>query len=123
MGFLDKIKQQATDVASTVVETTKETATSGKLQMHLRTLRSEEKEAFEALGREVHRLHGEGRLEDETGQTLAPQIAAVGDVQGRITAKEAELAEVKDEEPPADGATVEGEAEEIVEPQPEDGQS
>ena len=30
MGFLDKIKQQATDVATTVVEKTQETAKSGQ---------------------------------------------------------------------------------------------
>ena len=45
MGFLDKIKQQATDVATVVVEKTTDTAKTGQLQMQLRSLKGEEKEA------------------------------------------------------------------------------
>ena len=50
MGFLDKIKQQATDVATTVVEKTQDTAKTGQLQMQLRSLKSEEKDALADLG-------------------------------------------------------------------------
>jgi hypothetical protein len=96
MGFLDKIKQQATDVATTVVEKTQETAKTGQLQMQLRNLRNEEKEAFEALGRAAFTLHQEGRLGEEAAD-LDAAVAAVKDVQSRIAEKEAEIAAVKDE--------------------------
>ena len=46
MGFLDKIKQQATDVASTVVEKTQETAKTGQLQIQLRSLKNDERDAL-----------------------------------------------------------------------------
>jgi hypothetical protein len=113
MGFLDKIKQQATDVASTVVEKTQETAKTGQLQMQLRNLRSEEKEAFEALGRAAFTLHQEGRLGEEATD-LDAAVAAVKDVQSRIADKEAEIAALKDEEPAESGDTVESSAEEVV---------
>ena len=48
------------------------------------------------------------------------QVRQIGKRAAKVMA---ELAEVKDEEPPADGSTVEGEAEEIVEPKPEDPRS
>jgi hypothetical protein len=114
MGFLDKLKQQATDVASTVVEKTQETAKVGQLQMQLRNLRNEEKEAFEALGRAAHRLHGESRLGSEAAE-LDPAVTAVDDVQTRITQKEAEIAQVREDEAGmAGGDTVESSAEEVV---------
>ena len=50
MGFLDNIKQQATDLATTVVEKTSDTAKTGQLQMQLRSLKGEEKEALADLG-------------------------------------------------------------------------
>jgi len=52
MGFLDKLKQQATDVASTVAEKTQETAKVGQLQVQLRNLRGEERDALNEFGRE-----------------------------------------------------------------------
>jgi hypothetical protein len=117
MGFLDKIKQQATDVASTVVEKTQETAKTGQLQMQLRNLRNEEKEAFEALGRAAHRLHRESRLGEDSSE-LDAAAGAVADVQSRISDKEAEIAAVKEEEAPAGGDTVESSAEEVVDTPP-----
>ena len=117
MGFLDKIKQQATDVASTVVEKTQETAKTGQLQMQLRNLRNEEKEAFEALGRAAHRLHRESRLGEDSSE-LDAAAGAVADVQSRISDKEAEIAAVKEEEAPASGDTVESSAEEVVDTPP-----
>ncbi len=46
MGLLDKVKQQATGIASTVVEKTQETAKTGQLQMQLRNLKGEERDAL-----------------------------------------------------------------------------
>src|SRR3954454_25179839 len=98
MGFLDKIKQQATDGASTVVEKTQETAKTGQLQMQLRNLRSEEKEAFEALGGAAFTLHQEGRLGEEAAG-LDAAVATMKYVQSRIVDKEAQTSALKDEEP------------------------
>jgi hypothetical protein len=112
MGFLDKLKQQATDITTTVVEETQETAKMGQLQMQLRNLRGEEKDALEALGRAYHRLHSENRTDDTA--ELSGHVAAVNDVRSRITQKEAEIAEVRDTEAPSDGSTVESSAEEVV---------
>ena len=56
MGFLDKLKQQATDVASTVAEKTQETAKVGQLQMQLRSLKGEEKDALTEFGRQAYGL-------------------------------------------------------------------
>lgn len=111
MGFLDKIKQQATDVASTVVEKTQETAKTGQLQMQLRSLKSEEKEALADLGVALMAL-------GDIPSALSEQAAAVRSVRERIAAKEAEIADVRegDEVPSATtGETVESEAEEVVE--------
>jgi hypothetical protein len=117
MGFLDRIKQQASDVASTVVEKTQETAKTGQLQMQLRNLRNEEKEAHEALGRAAYRLHREGRLGEDSTE-LDAAIGAVKDVESRISEKEAEVAAVKEEEAPSSGDTVESSAEEVVDTAP-----
>ena len=68
MGFLDKIKQQATDVASTVAEKTQETAKVGQLQMQLRSLKGEEKEAFADFGRQAYGLHRDGALAERSGE-------------------------------------------------------
>jgi hypothetical protein len=111
MGFLDKIKQQATDVASTVVEKTQETAKTGQLQMQLRSLKSEEKEALADLGVALMAL-------GDIPSALSEQSAAVRSARERIAAKEAEIAEVRegDDAPSATtGETVESDAEEVVE--------
>ena len=111
MGFLDKIKQQATDVASTVVEKTQETAKTGKLQMQLRSLKNEEKDALADLGVALMAL-------GDVPAGLSDQAAAVREVRERIAAKEAEIADVRegDDAPVASaGETVESDAEEVVE--------
>jgi hypothetical protein len=112
MCFLDKIKQQATDVATTVVDKTQETAKTGQAQIQLRNLKSEEKDALVALGRETHRLHQEGQLAGaKAADTLDSLVASVNDVRSRISAKEDELASKSTDEAP--GETVESEAEEV----------
>ena len=112
MGFLDKIKQQATDVATTVVDKTQETAKTGQAQIQLRNLKSEEKDALVALGRETHRLHQEGQLAGaKAADTLDSLVASVNDVRSRISAKEDELTSKSTDEAP--GETVESEAEEV----------
>ena len=112
MGFLDKIKQQATDVASQVAEKTQETAKVGQLQMQLRSLKGEEKEAFADFGRQAYGLHREGALSARSGE-LASGAARIADLQSQVAAKEREIADVKGE----DGSdTVEGSAEEVPEP-------
>lgn len=111
MGFLDKIKQQATDVASTVVEKTQETAKTGQLQMQLRSLKGEEKEAFADFGRQAYGLHRDGALAERSGE-LASGAARIADLQSQVAAKEQEIADVKGDE----SDTVEGSAEEVPEP-------
>ena len=112
MSFLDKIKQQATDVATTVVDKTQETAKTGQAQIQLRNLKSEEKDALVALGRETHRLHQEGKLAGaKAADTLDSLVASVNDVRTRISAKEDELTSKSTDEAP--GETVESEAEEV----------
>jgi vacuolar-type H+-ATPase subunit I/STV1 len=111
MGFLDKIKQQATDVASTVVEKTQETAKTGQLQMQLRSLKSEEKESLADLGVALMAL-------GDIPGGLSDQAAAVRSVRERIAAKEAEIADVREGDEvssTATGETVESDAEEVVE--------
>jgi hypothetical protein len=112
MGFLDKIKQQATDVASTVAEKTQETAKVGQMQMQLRSLKGEEKEAFADFGRQAYGLHRDGALAERSGE-LASGAARIADLQSQIAAKEQEIADVKGDE---DSETVEGSAEEVAEP-------
>jgi hypothetical protein len=113
MGFFEKIKQQATDVATTVVDKTQETAKTGQIQIQLRNLKSEEKDALVALGRETHRLYQEGTLGEAAAvDTLESLVAAVNDVRSRISAKEEEMAAKVGDEPAAD--TVESDAEEVA---------
>jgi chromosome segregation ATPase len=112
MGFLDKIKQQATDVASTVAEKTQETAKVGQMQMQLRSLKGEEKEAFADFGRQAYGLHRDAALAERSGE-LASGAARIADLQSQIAAKEQEIADVKGEE---GSDTVEGSAEEVSEP-------
>src|SRR6478672_12655851 len=112
MGFLDKIKQQATDVASTVAEKTQETAKVGQLQMQLRSLKGEEKEAHADFGRQAYGLHRDAALAERSGE-LASGAARIADLQSQIAAKEQEITDVKGD----DGSeTVEGSAEEVAEP-------
>jgi hypothetical protein len=118
MGFLDKIKQQATDVATTVVEKTQETAKTGQLQMQLRSLKNEEKDALADLGAAMMAL-------GETPASLSDQADRVRQVRLRIAEKESEIAEGREAEsesaspPPATPAdTVESDAEEVVETPP-----
>jgi hypothetical protein len=118
MGFLDKIKQQATDVATTVVEKTQETAKTGQLQMQLRSLKNEEKDALADLGAAMIAL-------GETPASLSDQADRVRQVRLRIAEKESEIAEVREADaeaaapPPATPAdTVESDAEEVVETPP-----
>lgn len=111
MGFLDKIKQQATDVASTVVEKTQETAKTGQLQMQLRGLKNEEKDALSDLGAAMMAL-------GDTPSSLSDQADRVRQIRLRIATKETEIAEVRESEasqPAAAADTVESDAEEVVE--------
>jgi chromosome segregation ATPase len=118
MGFLDKIKQQATDVATTVVEKTTDTAKTGQLQMQLRSLKGEEKEALADLGAAMIAL-------GETPNSLADQTTKVHELRDRISEKEQEIADVRAESAAADASseTVESEAEEVADtpPAPADG--
>ena len=113
MGFLDKIKQQATDVASTVVEKTQDTAKTGQLQMQLRSLKGEEKEALADLGAAMIAL-------DQAPAALADQTARVHEIRDKIAGKEQEIADMRetDQDPAATAAdaaeTVDGEAEEVA---------
>jgi hypothetical protein len=120
MGLLDKIVQQATDVASTVAEKTQETAKAGQLQMQLRSLKGDEKEAYADFGRQAYGLHRENALAERPGE-LASGAARIADLQEQIAAKEQEIADVKGE---VGSDTVEGSAEEVREPAvPEPGTS
>jgi len=113
MGFLDKIKQQATDVASTVVEKTQETAKTGQLQIQLRSLKNDERDALADLGAAMMAL-------GETPPSLTEQAAKVRDLRDQIAAKEQEIADVREREQAAEPAaaatdTVESDAEEVAE--------
>jgi chromosome segregation ATPase len=113
MGFLDKIKQQATDVASTVVEKTQETAKTGQLQIQLRSLKNDERDALADLGAAMMAL-------GETPASLTEQAAKVRDLRDQIAAKEQEIADVREREQAAEPAaaatdTVESDAEEVAE--------
>jgi hypothetical protein len=94
MGFLDRLKQQTTEAASTVIEKGQEAAKVGQLQVQLRTLRNEEKEAYASFGREAYRLHQSGQLGASSAE-LAAAASAIADVEARITEKESELADVR----------------------------
>ena|SRR5436309_2068319 len=112
MGFLDKIKQQATDVASTVVEKTQETAKTGQLQIQLRGLKNDERESLAELGAAMMAL-------GEVPASLSDQAAKVRELRDRIAAKEQEIADVREGEEAAPTAaaseTVESDAEEVAE--------
>ena len=94
-----------------MVEKTQETAKTGQLQMQLRGLKNEEKEALADLGVALMAL-------GDVPAALTEQAAAVRDVRDRIATKEAEIADVRegDDGPAAAaGETVESDAEEVVE--------
>jgi hypothetical protein len=114
MSLFEKLRTQATEVATTVVGKTQDTAKTGQLQLQLRNLRSEERDALVRLGDLAHTLVSEGRLDDAATE-LQPLVSVVTDVRERIAKREAELAAKRAEgdEEPADDGTVESTAEEI----------
>lgn len=121
MGFLDKLTQQASGVASTVAEKTQEVAKTGQLQVQLRNLNGEERDALVEFGREAFNLHQAGALAERSGELAGP-AAKIVDIRAQIAAKEGELAAVKSDGSSDDGAaasdTVESSAEEVADPAP-----
>ena len=116
MGFLDKLKQEATAVAGTVAEKTQEVAKTGQLQVQLRNLNGEERDALTEFGREAFNLYQANALAERSGE-LAGAAAKISDLREQIAAKEAEIAAVKsDGDTAAAGSdTVESSAEEVAE--------
>jgi hypothetical protein len=121
MGFLDKLTQQASGVASTVAEKTQEVAKVGQLQVQLRNLNGEERDALVEFGREAFNLHQAGALAERSGELAGP-AAKIVDIRAQIAAKEQEIAAVKSDGSSDDGAaasdTVESSAEEVADPAP-----
>ena len=117
MGFLDKLTQQATEVASSVAVKTQEVAKTGQLQVQLRNLNGEERDALVEFGREAYNLHQANALAERSGE-LAGAAAKITDIRAQIAAKEQEIAAVKSDgvadDAPSD--TVESSAEEVAEP-------
>jgi hypothetical protein len=117
MGFLDKLKQEASGVASTVAEKTQEVAKTGQLQVQLRNLNGEERDALNEFGREAYSLYEANALAERSGE-LAGAAAKIADIRAQIAAKEHEIAAVKSngqgQAPASD--TVESSAEEVAEP-------
>jgi hypothetical protein len=121
MGLLDKVKQQATGIASTVVEKTQETAKTGQLQMQLRNLKGELKDAQADLGKELHRLHKTGEL-GEVPPSVQPLLDKSNDLEQKVSDKESEIAAASKSEADASaaGETVDGTAEEVPDTPPAD---
>ena len=93
-----------------VAEKTQETAKVGQLQVQLRTLRNEEREALADFGRAAYALHEEGALAERSGE-LAGAGAKIADVRRQLADKEAEVAEVRGSSSEAgDSGTVESSA-------------
>jgi hypothetical protein len=116
MGFLDKLTQQASGVASTVAEKTQEVAKVGQLQVQLRNLNGEERDALVEFGREAFNLHQTGALAERSGELAGP-AAKIVDIRAQIAAKEQEIAAVKSDGSTGDAAasdTVESSAEEVA---------
>ena len=116
MGFLDKLTQQASEVASSVAEKTQEVAKTGQLQVQLRNLNGEERDALVEFGREAFSLHQANALAERSGE-LAGAAAKIADIRAQIAAKEQEIAAVKSDgssgaAPSSD--TVESSAEEVA---------
>ena len=117
MGFLDKLTQQASEVATSVAVKTQEVAKTGQLQVQLRNLNGEERDALVEFGREAFNLHQANALAERSGE-LAGAAAKIADIRAQIAAKEEEIAAVKsdglsDDAPASD--TVESSAEEVAE--------
>ena len=117
MGFLDKLTQQASEVASSVAVKTQEVAKTGQLQVQLRNLNGEERDALVEFGREAFNLHQANALAERSGE-LAGAAARIADIRAQIAAKEQEIAAVKSDggdggAPASD--TVESSAEEVAE--------
>jgi hypothetical protein len=120
MGFLDKLTQQATEVASSVAVKTQEVAKTGQLQVQLRNLNGEERDALVEFGREAFNLHQANALAERSGE-LAGAAAKITDIRAQIAAKEQEIAAVRsdglaDDAPASD--TVESSAEEVADTTP-----
>ena len=118
MDFLDRLKVQAVDVATTVADKTQDAARLGQLQMQLRTLKGEERDALTDFGRNAHALFQTGSLAERSGE-LAGISTRIGDLRKQIDAKVTEIAELRgsgeDEDP---DAPVESSAEELRDPEP-----
>ena len=119
MEFLDKLKQDATDVATTVAEKAQEVAKVGQLHVQLRNLHGEERDALVEFGREAFNLHEANALAERSGE-LAGSAAKIGDIRAQIATKEQEIADMKssgsaDAAPSTD--TVESSAEEVADGQ------
>src|SRR6185312_17059913 len=117
MGFLDKLTQQASEVASSVAVKTQEVAKTGQLQVQLRNLNGEERDALVEFGREAFNLHQANALAERSGE-LAGAAAKITDIRAQVAAKEQEVADLKsngsdDAAPSSD--TVESSAEEAAE--------
>jgi len=121
MGFLDKLTQQASEVASTVAEKTQEVAKVGQLQVQLRNLHGEERDALVEFGREAFNLHQAHALAERSGELAGP-AARIDDIRSQIAAKEQEIAALKSAGSTDDGApasdTVESSAEEVADAAP-----
>jgi len=119
MGFLDKLTQQASEVASSVAVKTQEVAKTGQLHVQLRNLNGEERDALVEFGREAFNLHQANALAERAGE-LAGAAAKITDIRAQIAAKEQEIAAVKSDGPADDvpSDTVESSAEEVAETPP-----
>lgn len=117
MGFLDKLKQEASGVASSVAEKTQEVAKVSQLHVQLRNLNGEERDALNEFGREAYSLHEANALAERSGE-LAASAAKIADLRAQIAAKEQEIAVLRsDGHSDADASdTVESSAEEVPEP-------
>src|SRR5437763_13292305 len=98
MGFLEKLTQQASEVASTVAVKTQEVAKTGQLQLQLRNLHGEERDALVEFGREAFNLHQANALAERSGELAGP-AAKIVDIRAQIAAKEQEIAAGKSDRP------------------------
>ncbi len=125
MGFLDKLKQDTTAAVSTVAEKTQEIAKSGQLQIQLRNLRGDERDALVEFGREAYTLLEANALAERSGE-LAGAAAKLADIRDQILEKEHEIAAARSRDLDGDDddgggdtpapETVEGSAEEVPDP-------
>ena len=113
MGFLDKSSSRRRTWRPRRREDHRH-GQDGQLQMQLRSLKGEEKEALADLGAAMIAL-------GETPDSLADQTAKVHELRDKVSAKEQEIADVRQAEgAAADGSaeTVESEAEEVADTPP-----